>query len=205
MFRYHPNLGKNRDKIGVAGPPRDDMKMEVAFHPGPGDHPQVKADVEAVRVHDPLQDGDGHPDLVHEVQGLLRGQVVQPGKVAPGGNQQMAVDIGILVHHDAGKLAIEQHQALRQVLPRFGAENAARRLIFPQDIFHPPRGPQHFHAGPHRFIDDPWLPISMKYSMIRDRFKGFYKEERTDSPGKDPSGASQGPFLGRRTHPTGEN
>ncbi len=37
MFRNHPNFGKNRDEIGVAGPPGDDMKMEVAFHPGPGD------------------------------------------------------------------------------------------------------------------------------------------------------------------------
>jgi hypothetical protein len=32
-------------------------------------------------------------------------------------------------------------------------------------------------------IDDPWLPISLKYSMIRERFKGFYEEERMDTPG----------------------
>ena len=48
MFRYHPNLGKNRDEIGVTGPPGDDMKMEVAFDPRPGHHPQVEADVEAI-------------------------------------------------------------------------------------------------------------------------------------------------------------
>ncbi len=63
VLRNHPDIGKYRDEVGVAVPAGDDMKMEMAFHPGPGDDPQVEAHVEAVGVHDPLQNGQGLPDL----------------------------------------------------------------------------------------------------------------------------------------------
>jgi hypothetical protein len=108
----------------------------------------------------------------------------------------MAVDIGILVHHDAGKAAAEQHQALGEALPGFGAEDATRRLILTQDIFHPPWGPQHFHAGPTGLINDPWLLILLKYSTIGERFKGFYEAKRMDSPGPNPLGRISRAILG---------
>jgi hypothetical protein len=45
-------------------------------------------------------------------------------------------------------------------------------------------------------IDDPWLLILLKYSMIGERFKGFYEPRRMDSPALKPVGSVSGAILG---------
>jgi len=146
MFRNHPDLGKDRNEIGVAVPAGHHVKMKMVLHPGPGHHSQVEAHVEAVGAHHPPQDGQGLPEPGHQIQHLLLRKVIQAGEVAQGGDKQMPVDVWVFIHHDAGEPAAEEDQPRGQILPRLRAEDATRGLVRAQDIIHAPRGPKNFHV-----------------------------------------------------------
>lgn len=68
MFGDDPDLGKYWNIIGVSLPPGDNVEMEMALNPGPGYQAQVEADIETVRMHHPLEDGQGLTNLEHQVQ-----------------------------------------------------------------------------------------------------------------------------------------
>ena len=59
MLRDHPHVGQYGERIGVAGPTRDDMKMQVLFDPRAGDPSEVQTDEETLRMQDLLEDSDG--------------------------------------------------------------------------------------------------------------------------------------------------
>jgi hypothetical protein len=62
-----------------------------------------------------------------------------------GRNQQVAVDVRVLIHHHPGKPAAEKNEPLLQVFSGYGAEDAGVGFIMPQNIIHPPGGPEDFH------------------------------------------------------------
>lgn len=146
VFWNDLRFADNGHEVGISPPPRNNVEMNMVDHARSCHLSQVDPDVEPVGPEALLQHLDGRSDELKKLSELPGPQARQVRAVSFGSNDQMAVVIGELVHHDEGMPGLVDNEAAPVCpFPRFSAEDTAP-LFFLQDVLHPPRRPKSVHA-----------------------------------------------------------
>src|SRR5439155_301310 len=133
-------------EVGVAVPPRHDVKVNVVGNPGPGRASDVHARVEAIGSHRLVEDADGAAHGAHEFCGLGVVKILEARFVRDRRHHGVAGVIRKFVQHHDRPLGPPHHQ------PRVGvvgmldhaAEQASGSLLA-GDVLHPPGRPESMH------------------------------------------------------------
>ena len=71
VLRDHLDVGEHRHEVRIAGPPRDDVEMDVVGDTRAGDPAEVPAEVEAGRAIRARQDVDGGDGQTVDLERLV--------------------------------------------------------------------------------------------------------------------------------------
>ena len=94
------DLGDGGHEVNVAGPAGDDVGVDVAGDAGTGAVADVEAEVEALGVHGAGEDFLAVDEEVHDLGAFIGGTFFEGGDVAVGGDEEVAVDVGVFVEHE---------------------------------------------------------------------------------------------------------
>jgi hypothetical protein len=143
---YHPDVGEHRHEVGVAGPPWDDVDVDVVDDPRSCHPPQVPAEVVTLRVHglvEHLERGGGQ--LVH-LERLVVGDVAETARVRVRRDHEVAGGVRELVQEDERVLAPVHHEPLFVRARGRVAEDAASLLLGALDVLEAPGRPEPLHS-----------------------------------------------------------
>ena len=100
FFGQDSGLADCRHEIGVTGPARKNVHVDVPGYTGAGALADIHAEVEAVGMIEPAEMAFGGARQVYEFRGGLRGDAGEIGRVAVRHDHQMAAGVWEPVQHD---------------------------------------------------------------------------------------------------------
>lgn len=148
QLRYSTDPGNDGQKVGIAGPPRDDVLMQVRGNPGTTGCPLIDAYVEPLWTGHLLEGPDGILGELGHLDDFVLGCIDVPSNVAVRAYQHVPRSVGIKVHDDVAVLATVDDKGVLVATLRGSTEGTTilrpvtSRLIFTRDIRHPIRGPE---------------------------------------------------------------
>ena len=140
QLRYSTNPCHDGQKIGVSGPPRDDVLVQVRGNPSATRCPLVDAHVEPLRMGDLLKRPDGILGELGHLDNFLLGRVDICSDVTVGAHQHVPGPIGVEVHDDVTVFATVDNKSVLVAASWGSTERAAilrsvaSRLILTRDI-----------------------------------------------------------------------
>jgi hypothetical protein len=122
--------------------------MEVFLYPCSGSLAQIDADIEAIWMGNPLQQGSGLTNGAEQVQQLGVRQVIRICDMTQRSGHQVPPGVGIAIEHDQRILRARQNQTFPVAyFWGMGAEDTPMLLRTVVDIVHPPGGPNSLHQA----------------------------------------------------------
>ncbi len=94
------DVGEDGHEVDVAVPAGDDVGVDMAGDSGAGDFTDVDADVEALGVHGAIEGVLAEDEEFHDFGAFLGAAFGEGGGVAVGGDEEVAVDVGVFVEHE---------------------------------------------------------------------------------------------------------
>lgn len=124
-------FAQHRHEIMIAGPPWDNVQMQMVGNAGSGAGAEVQANIEALRFDGFAQDGLGERRELEELQALGVAKVSEIGGLAIGHSHHVADGVGEAVQHEKAVLAPGDHvvRGIIGGLGGFGEEIPAHRLF----------------------------------------------------------------------------
>ncbi len=143
-FGHDLGFSQGQHEIGVAGPARHDVDVDVPGNTGAGGFADVGADVEPVRFIDAADDADGVGGQFHHLGARLCIQVFERVQVFVRYHHEMTGGVWVAVQDGKTVVSAEKDQVFQVVgLLLNVAENAAGD--FGLDEFGAPGSPEAFH------------------------------------------------------------
>ena len=122
------DVAEDGHEVDVAVPAGDDVGVDVAGDAGAGDFADVDADVEALRIHGTFEGVLAEHEEFHDFGALFGGAFGERGGVPVGGDEEVAVDIGIFVEHQEAVRGAGEDEVCVVLVWGFGG--AAEEAVF---------------------------------------------------------------------------
>ncbi len=149
MLRYNTHIGKYRHEIGITGPTRHNMHMQMVRHAGTCNLAKIDTHIETLGFQTFLHDHTTFPQHPEHLILLFRGHVEDIGNMSIGSDEKMAVCVGKLIHDHKGMLPAPENQSLG-ILPLYITHTKDATvfglLIFAFKIGHAPWRPEMLHS-----------------------------------------------------------
>src|SRR6266852_4866469 len=147
-LRKNAGLGDRRHEIGVSGPARQDMHVDVTGHAGASRFTQIHAEIESMWAVNCMQVDLRQPDKLYHLDERRLGHRFQRSDVLIRHNHQVSRRVGIQVQNDEVMLSTMNNAVLFVPIFRvLDAKYAPGRLSGLADVLIPPGTPQIVHQG----------------------------------------------------------
>lgn len=148
VLRQHLDVRKHRHEVRVAGPPWNDVEMDVVDDARSGDPAEVPAQVVALGGEDLCERGDPARREPMKLECLVVVELAEVADMARGSHHQVARGVRKLVQQRERALASAKNEQLLVALAgQCTAEEAAALLVGLLHVLQSPGGPERLRHG----------------------------------------------------------